>query len=65
VDCGNAATQLCIGPVSAILLSLRGDSAKLQLKGGDVPYVTWNTPGSCEGVPTVPATWGKVKSLYR
>jgi hypothetical protein len=65
VDCGNAAAQMCIGWTSAILATVRGDAAKLQNKIGDVKYVTWNTPGTCDGVPTVPATWGKVKSLYR
>ena len=65
VDCGNAAAQMCIGATSAILATIRGDAAKLQKKIGDLDYLTWNTPATCDGVPTVPATWGKVKSLYR
>lgn len=64
-DCGEADAQLCIGVTETVLATLRGDSAKLQVKPGDVNYVTWNTPATCDGVPSVPATWGKVKSLYR
>jgi len=65
VDCGNAADKLCIGMSAAIIGTVRGDAAKLQVKPGDVNYVTWNTPATCDGVPSQPATWGKVKSLYR
>jgi len=65
VDCGEVDAQLCIGPWWAVLLTQRGVSAKLQTKVGDSPYVTFNGPSTCDGVPAVPATWGKVKSLYR
>lgn len=29
-------------------------------------FLTWNSPGGCPGViPTVPTTWGRLKTLYR
>lgn len=65
VDCGEVDQPLCIAPTFAILLTQRGISAQMQLKAGDSGFVTWQSPATCNGIPSVPATWGKVKGLYR
>lgn len=66
VTCGEVDRQLCIGLNFAILATWRGVAAYLQTTPMDYEFVTWNGPTTnCGGVPTLPATWGSVKSLYR
>lgn len=64
-DCGGVEVPMCIGPTFSLLLTLRGVAAQFGTQAGDTPYITWNTPPTCDGVPSVPSTWGKVKGLYR
>jgi len=65
LTCGEVDRQLCIGLNFAILATWRGVAAYLMTTVGDDEFVTWNGPTSSCAMPTLPATWGSVKSLYR
>lgn len=71
--CDNGSLPQCIGatlgtdPVNpSILLAATGIPVPFLYALPTDQYVTWNSAVGCPGsVPALPATWGKVKGLYR
>jgi hypothetical protein len=68
--CGGADLGVCIAfdPASSVLLETVGGGTAVPFTFSPATdgFVTWNSGNGCPGsVPTEPATWGKVKGLYR
>lgn len=51
----------------SILLAATGSPVPFLYASTNDEFLTWNNAsvGTCDGVPALPATWGKVKGLYR
>jgi hypothetical protein len=62
VTCGGADRQMRIRCDFAQLATIRGVLASFRTAPGDLDYVTWNMGAP---VRTEPATWGRLKGLYR
>lgn len=64
VDCGGFEQSICFKLSNASYLTLDG----IEIPFGRVnpaPYVSFNGPGACPGVPAKTTTWGSIKGQYR